>query len=142
MTIIHNHTPIAASENRTTMECSIILDESKSSTVVLLQLFEKKEILDDDSEIEDFCLVSLFQEIEVLPEVLIDEQLNSSSDSEVDSLIGCVTLPQPDEDFLNIDFEENSGDQCFYCLLYFLVILFICYVIAVTAALAIDRCIN
>ena len=120
------------------MECSIILDESKSSTVVLLQLFEKKDILDDDSEIEDFCLVSLFEE----QEVLIDEQLNSSSDSELDSFIGCVTLPQPDEDFLYTDFEENSGDQCFYCLLYFLVILFICFVIAVTAALAIDRCFN
>ena len=120
------------------MECSIILDEPKSSTAVLLQLVEKKEILDYESEIEDFCLVSLFEEIEI-PEVLIDEQLNSSSDSEVDSLIGCVTLPQPDEDFLNTDFEENSGDQCFYCLLYFLVILFICYVIAVTVSLTIDR---
>ena len=120
------------------MECSIILDEPKSSTAVLLQLVEKKEILDYESEIEDFCLVSLFEEIEI-PEVLIDEQLNSSSDSEVDSFIGCVTLPQPDEDFLNTDFEENSGDQCFYCLLYFLVILFICYVIAVTVSLTIDR---
>ena len=107
-----------------------------------VQLFEEKENLDHNSEIEDFCLVSLFEEIEDLPEVLIDEELNSSSDSELDSFIGCVTLPQPDEDFLYIDFEENSGDQCFDCLLYFLVILFICYVIAVTAALAIDRCIN
>ena len=124
------------------MEYSNILDEVKGSTVGLLQLFEEKENLDHNSEIEDFCLVSLFEEIEDLPEVLIDEELNSSSDSELDSFIGCVTLPQPDEDFLYIDFEENSGDQCFDCLLYFLVILFICYAIAVTAALAIDRCIN
>ena len=124
------------------MEYSNILDEVKGSTVGLLQLFEEKENLDHNSEIEDFCLVFLFEEIEDLPEVLIDEELNSSSDSELDSFIGRVTLPQPDEDFLYIDFEENSGDQCFDCLLYFLVILFICYVIAVTVALAIDRCIN
>ena len=80
----------------------------------------------------------MFEEIEI-PEVLFDEQLDNSSDPELDSFIGCVTLPQPDEDFLYTDFEENSGDQCFYCLLYFLVILFICFVIAVAVSLTIDR---
>ena len=117
------------------MECSIILDESKSSTVVLLQLFEKKEILDDDSEIEDFCLVSLFQEIEVLPEVLIDEQLNNSSDQELESILSsdsfdaCVVMPQHDDDFLFIDFDENFGDQWFYPLLCFATIFVISYII-------------
>ena len=46
---------------------------------------------DDDSEIEDFCLDYLFEEIVDLPEVLIDEQLNNSSDPELDSLLSSDT---------------------------------------------------
>ena len=42
---------------------------------------------DDDSEIEDFCLDYLFEEIVDLPEVLIDEQLNNSSDQELESIL-------------------------------------------------------
>ena len=46
---------------------------------------------DDDSEIEDFCLDYLFEEIVDLPEVLIDEQLNNSSDPELDILLSSDT---------------------------------------------------
>ena len=81
--------------------------ESKGSTFGLLQLFETKETLyDDESEIEDLCLEPLFEEVIDLQEVLIDESFNNSTDSEVDSLefrdsfIGCVTLPQPEDDLL------------------------------------------
>ena len=108
-------------------------DKPKDSTSVLLQLFEMKENL--DSEIEDFGLDSLFEEIVDLPEVLIDEQLNNSSDPELESLLSseslfaCVALPHHDEDFLFIDFDENFGDQWFYPLLFFAIIFFISYII-------------
>ena len=108
-------------------------DKPKDSTSVLLQLFEMKENL--DSEIEDFGLDSLFEENVDLPEVLIDEQLNNSSDPELESLLSseslfaCVALPHHDEDFLFIDFDENFGDQWFYPLLFFAIIFFISYII-------------
>ena len=72
--------------HRKIMEYSNILGEPKNSTSVLLQLYEMKENFDDDPEIEDFGLHSLFEEIDDLPEVLIDEQLNNSSVPELDSL--------------------------------------------------------
>ena len=90
---------------------------------------------DDDSEIEDFCLYYLFEEVVDLPEVLIDEQLNNSSDPELESLLSseslfaCVALPHHDEDFLFIDFDENFGDQWFYPILFFAIIFFISYII-------------
>ena len=87
--------------------------ESKGSTFGLLQLFETKETLyDDESEIEDLCLEPLFEEVIDLQEVLIDESFNNSTDSEVDSLefrdsfIGCVTLPQPDDDLNDFVLDE------------------------------------
>ena len=110
-------------------------DKPKDSTSVLLQLFEMKENL--DSEIEDFGLDSLFEEIVDLPEVLIDEQLNNSSDPELESLLSseslfaCVALPHHDEDFLFIDFDENFGDQWFYPLLFFAIIFLISYIMFV-----------
>ena len=108
-------------------------DKPKDSTSVLLQLFEMKENL--DSEIEDFGLDSLFEEIVDLPEVLIDEQLNNSSDQELESILSsdsfdaCVVMPQYDDDFLFIDFDENFGDQWFYPLLCFATIFVISYII-------------
>ena len=90
---------------------------------------------DDDSEIEDFCLDYLFEEIVDLPEVFIDEQLNNSSYPELESLLSsdsfgapCVALPQYDDDFLFIDFDENFGDQWFYPLLCFATIFIISYI--------------
>ena len=65
------------------------LDKPKDSTSVRLQLFEMKENL--GSEIEDFGLDSLFEEIEDPPVVLIGEQLNNSSDPELDSLLSSDT---------------------------------------------------
>ena len=87
-----------APENITTMEYSIIWYESKGSTI---QLFEKKEILDNDSEIEDFGLESLFEEIDDLPDGNFDTAADSELDSfeSRDSLIGCVSSPQPVDDF-------------------------------------------
>ena len=125
------------SENRKIIENSNSLDKPKGSTSALLQLFEMKENQnsDDDSEIEDFCLDYLFEEIVDLPEVFIDEQLNNSSYPELESLLSsdsfgasCVALPQYDDDFLFIDFDENFGDQCFYPLLFFVIIFIISYI--------------
>ena len=124
------------SENRKIIEYSNSLDTPKGSTSALLQLFEMKENQnsDDDSEIADFCLDYLFEEIVDLPEVLIDEQLNNSSDPELESLlssdsfVACVVLPQYDDDFLFIDFDENFGDQWFYPLLFFVIIFIISYI--------------
>ena len=79
------------SENRKIIEYSNSLDKPKGSTSALLELFEMTENSDDDSEIEDFCLDYLFEEIVDLPEVLIDEQLNNSSDPELDSLLSSDT---------------------------------------------------
>ena len=102
------------------MEYSNIWNKSKSST------FEKENLDDDDSEIEDFCLVFLFEDIEDIPE----KELISSSDSDsgsLDSVIGCLTLPQPDDNILQY---ENSA---FYLLirkyLIIMTIFFICYMI-------------
>ena len=84
-----------------------------------------KQNSDGDSVIEDYCLEILFEELENLPEALIDEQLNNSSESELDSLASsdsltaCVSMIQPGDDLLYMDFDENSGDQCCYCLPYF-----------------------
>ena len=126
------------SENRKIIEYSNSLDKPKGSTSALLQLFEMKENQnsDDDSEIADFCLDYLFEEIVELPEVFIDEQLNNSSYPELESLLSsdsfgasCVALPQYDDDFLFIDFDENFGDQWFYPLLLFAIIFFISYII-------------
>ena len=84
-----------------------------------------KQNSDGDSIIEDYCLRILFEEIEDLPEALIDEQLNNSSESELDSLLSsdsltaCVSMVQPGDDLLHMDFDENSGDQCCYCLPFF-----------------------
>ena len=127
------------SENRKIIEYSNSLDTPKGSTSALLQLFEMKENQnsDDDLEIEDFCLDYLFEEIVDLPEVLIDEQLNNSSDPELESLlssdsfVACVVLPQYDDDFLFIDFEENFGDQWFYPFLFFAIIFLISYIMFV-----------
>ena len=125
------------SENRKIIEYSNSLDTPKGSTSALLQLFEMKENQnsDDDSEIADFCLDYLFEEIVDLPEVFIDEQLNNSSYPELESLLSndsfgasCVALPQYDDDFLFIDFDENFGDQWFYPLLLFAIIFFISYI--------------
>ena len=125
------------SENRKIIENSNSLDKPKGSTSALLQLFEMKENQnsDDDSEIADFCLDYLFEEIVDLPEVFIDEQLNNSSYPELESLLSndsfgasCVALPQYDDDFLFIDFDENFGDQWFYPLLLFAIIFFISYI--------------
>ena len=114
---------IIASENVIAMEYSNIWNKSKSST------FEKENLDDDDSEIEDFCLVFLFEDIEDIPE----KELISSSDSDsgsLDSVIGCLTLPQPDDNILQY---ENSA---FYLLirkyLIIMTIFFICYMIGVT----------
>ena len=114
---------IIASENVIAMEYSNIWNKSKSST------FEKENLDDDDSEIEDFCLVFLFEDIEDIPE----KELISSSDSDsgsLDSVIGCLTLPQPDDNILQY---ENSE---FYLLirkyLIIMTIFFICYMIGVT----------
>ena len=111
---------IIASENVIAMEYSNIWNKSKSST------FEKENLDDDDSEIEDFCLVFLFEDIEDIPE----KELISSSDSDsgsLDSVIGCLTLPQPDDNILQY---ENSA---FYLLirkyLIIMTIFFICYMI-------------
>ena len=111
---------IIASENVIAMEYSNIWNKSKSST------FEKENLDDDDSEIEDFCLVFLFEDIEDIPE----KELISSSDSDsgsLDSVIGCLTLPQPDDNILQY---ENSE---FYLLirkyLIIMTIFFICYMI-------------
>ena len=100
-----------------------------SQKVSTVQLFKKKEILDNDSEIEDFCLVFLFEDIEDIPE----KELISSSDSDsgsLDSVIGCLTLPQPDDNILQY---ENFA---FYLLirkyLIIMTIFFICYMIGVT----------
>ena len=105
------------------MEYSNIWNKSKSST------FEKENLDDDDSEIEDFCLVFLFEDIEDIPE----KELISSSDSDsgsLDSVIGCLTLPQPDDNILQY---ENFA---FYLLirkyLIIMTIFFICYMIGVT----------
>ena len=68
--------------------------ESKAQTFGPLQLFETKETLDDDSEFGDFCLESLFEEFTDLP----DSELDSL---ELDSFIGCVSLPQPDDNSLS-----------------------------------------
>ena len=114
---------IIASENVIAMEYSNIWNKSKSST------FEKENLDDDDSEIEDFCLVFLFEDIEDIPE----KELISSSDSDsgsLDSVIGCLTLPQPDDNILQY---ENFA---FYLLirkyLIIMTIFFICYMIGVT----------
>ena len=125
------------SENRKIIEYSNSLDTPKGSTSALLQLFEMKENQnsDDDLEIEDFCLDYLFEEIVDLPEVLIDEQLNNSSDPELESLlssdsfVACVVLPQYDDDFLFIDFDENYLDIDFYRILCFAIIFIIFYII-------------
>ena len=117
------------------MEYSNILGEPKNSTSVLLQLYEMKENFDDDSEIEDFGLHSLFEEIDDLPEVLIDEQLNNSSVPELDSLLSsdsffaCVALLQDDDDFLFIDFIENYLDIHLYRILCFAIIFIIFYIL-------------
>jgi len=117
---------IIASENVIAMEYSNIWNKSKSST------FEKENLDDDDSEIEDFCLVFLFEDIEDIPE----KELISSSDSDsgsLDSVIGCLTLPQPDDNILQYENSENSE---FYLLirkyLIIMTIFFICYMIGVT----------
>ena len=123
------------SENGKIIEYSNSLDKPKGSTSALLKLFKMKENSGDDSEIEDFCLDYLFEEIVDLPEVFIDEQLNNSSYPELESLLSsdsfgasCVALPQYDDDFLFIDFDENFGDQWFYPLLLFAIIFFISYI--------------
>ena len=121
-------------ENRKIIEYSNSVDKPNGSTSAFLQLFEMKESSGDDSEIEDFCLDYLFEEIVDLPEVLIDEQLNNSSDPELESLlssdsfVACVVLPQYDDDFLFIDFDENFGDQWFHPLLFFVIIFIISYI--------------
>ena len=124
------------SENRKIIENSNSLDKPKGSTSALLKLFKMKENSGDDSEIEDFCLDYLFEEIVDLPEVLIDEQLNNSSDPELESLLSsdsfgasCVALPQYDDDFLFIDFDENNLDINFYRILCFAIIFIIFYII-------------
>ena len=67
-----------------------------SQKVSTVQLFKKKEILDNDSEIEDFGLESLFEEIEGLPDgnfdPVADSELDISFESR-DSFIGCVSSP-------------------------------------------------
>ena len=117
---------IIASENVIAMEYSNIWNKSKSST------FEKENLDDDDSEIEDFCLVFLFEDIEDIPE----KELISSSDSDsgsLDSVIGCLTLPQPDDNILQYENSENS--EFFLLIRKYLIIMtifFICYMIGVT----------
>ena len=49
----------------------------------------------------------MIEEIDDLPEMLIDEQLNNSSVPELESLLSSVALLQDDDDFLFIDFDEN-----------------------------------
>ena len=97
-----------------------------------------KKNFDDDSEMEDFGLDSLFEEIEDLPGVLIDEHFNYSTDPELDSLqssdsfIACVAVLQPGDDFLLTDSYENSTDQsCCLFILSFLIMVLISSFIAI-----------
>ena len=55
----------------------------------------------DDSEIEDFCLSSLFEKTEDLPEELI---AGNSMSEEDHSVIGCVTLSLTDDNFLQDEY--------------------------------------
>ena len=55
----------------------------------------------DDSEIEDFCLSSLFEKTEDLPEELI---VGNSMSEEDHAVIGCVTLPLTDDNFLQHEY--------------------------------------
>ena len=67
------------------MEYSTIWNKSKNSTFGQLQLFEKETLDDEDSQIEDFCLASLFEEnIEDHPEELIDGNSKSEGQDSVE----------------------------------------------------------
>ena len=92
-----------------------------SSVLLVLRSFEMNILVCDDAEIEDFGLDSLFEEIEDLPEVLIDEQVNYSLHLSSDSFISCVAVPQPGDDFLYPEIEENYEDLYFYLLLFFVI---------------------
>ena len=92
-----------------------------SSVLLVLRSFEMNILVCDDAEIEDFGLDSLFEKIEDLPEVLIDEQVNYSSHLSSDSFIACVAVPQPGDDFLYPEIEGNYEDLCFYLLLFFVI---------------------
>ena len=56
-----------------------------------MELFEKLDSFDADSEMEDFGLSCLFEEVEDPSKV---------SDSDLENLQSCVPLSQPDDDLL------------------------------------------
>ena len=65
------------------MEYSTIWNKSKDSTFGQLQLFEKETLDAEDSQIEDFCLASLFEEeIEDHPDHPEEELIDGNSKSE------------------------------------------------------------
>ena len=82
-----------------------------------MELFEKLDSFDADSETEDFGLRCLFEEVENPSEV---------SDSDLENLQSCVPLSQPDDDLLfDVHVFRLAKDD----FLIFVIVFPICYLI-------------
>ena len=82
-----------------------------------MELFEKLDSFDADSEMEDFGLRCLFEEVENPSEV---------SDSDLENLQSCVPMSQPDDDLLfDVHVFRLAKDD----FLIFVIVFPICYLI-------------
>ena len=80
-----------------------------------MELFEKLDSFDADSEMEDFGLRCLFEEVDDPSEV-----------SDLENLQSCVPLSQPDDDLLfDVHFFRLAKDD----FLIFVIVFPICYLI-------------